>query len=509
MSTKIIARNSLWYGVETVIGLVSGLFTTIAIARVLGPEKLGPFVYVGWLTSVAASLGGLGIPAATSKYMGEYLGRGELGIARAMFFLTLRLQTILAVCLTALGLSAVFLIADPSKVVFAGLLTASILPMMINFIPAQANAASEDLWANVPASIASTLVYVCGVILVLTFSWGLRGLAANVLLMRLVDLIVRFVPAYRRLSKLPSDIVPIEVRSKLFIFARQNVVLLFLSAIVWDRSEMFFLQYFSDVRQLAFYSVVINITERLRLVPQIFGNALNPTIMAQYGRDANRLTGMVSTALRYLGLVILPVNVGIAVLSAPFIRLTYGAKYLEAIPLMAFASLLAIPKALLSPVSSFLGATENQHIVVRWTLVVAVVNVALDLWLIPTGGAFGAVIANGVAQIVIALLLFLHAAKLLAIRLPIRSLAKITLSTAVMAGAVCLVPLTRWTPIVALLIGTAIAAIVLLLMLRVTRSIEPRDLERFQSARRRIPDKLGSWLDRGLALLIPSPALGR
>ena len=82
-------------------------------------------------------------------------------------------------------------------------------------------------------------------------------------------------------------------------------MLLFLAAVVWERSEMLFLQYFSDARQLAFYSVVFNITERLRIFPQVFGSAIGPTIMAQFGRDPEKLNAMVSAAIRYLGLVVL------------------------------------------------------------------------------------------------------------------------------------------------------------------------------------------------------------
>jgi O-antigen/teichoic acid export membrane protein len=503
MSTRIIARNSLWYGLETGLGFASGLFTSIAIARVLGPEKLGPFVYVGWLTNVAASLGGLGIPAATSKYMGEYLGRGEPGTARAIFFLTLRLQTMLAVFLTALALVVVRAVVDPSRFAFAAFLAAAMLPAMINFIPAQAFAAAEDLGANVPASLAGNITYVTGVVLVLSMGWGLVGLGVTVLCMTIVEMLFRLIPAVKRFRRFPEGQLPPEVRRKLFAFSRQNVLLLLLSAIVWDRSEILFLQHFSDVRQVAFYSVVFNISERARIIPMIFGSAVNPTILAQYGRDPVRLNGIVSNAVRYLGLVTLPVNLGIAVLSAPLIHLLYGSRYLEAIPLMMVAMVLAIPKALLAPVSSLMGATENQNIVVRWTVVVAILNVALDFWLIRAHAAMGAVIANGVAQTVMALALFLRASKLLDLRFPVRPFFKIALSAGVMAVAIRLIPMDRWSPLASLPAGALAGGAVFLLMLRLTGSLEAQDGARLEQLRGRLPAWLRPWVDRGAALLIP------
>jgi len=317
-------------------------------------------------------------------------------------------------------------------------------------------------------------------------------------------LIIRVIPAFKRVRGFPSGTVPAEVRRRILTYSRQNVVLLALAAIVWDRSEILFLRYFSDVRQLAFYSVVFNISERLRLVPQIFGSALIPTILAQYGRDPGRLNSIVSTAVRYIGFVVLPVNIGIAVLAAPFIRLLYGSRYEEAIPLMAIAALLAVPKALLGPLTTLLGATENQHVVVRWTIAVAVLDISLDFLLIPRYAAMGAVIANGVSQAAIAAILFFHAAKLLQLRVPLLTLGKTGISAAVMASVVFPIVLTQWTPIAVVVIGSLAGAAVFFLMLRMTGSLESQDRVRFQQISDRMPAQLRHWANRTMDMLIPS-----
>ena len=91
-NTKTIARNTGWYGLENVISFVVTLFTSIAIARTLGPSKMGYIIYVMWIASVVSSLGGMGIPATTRKYMAEFLGMGDRGTARYIYFRTLMLQ---------------------------------------------------------------------------------------------------------------------------------------------------------------------------------------------------------------------------------------------------------------------------------------------------------------------------------------------------------------------------------------------------------------------------------
>src|SRR5580658_8286413 len=84
-----IARNSIWYAIEAGIGILATLATTIVIARLIGPQRLGYFNYIYWLSNTAGGLASLGIPATTGKFMAEYLGGGQKGIARAIFFFTL------------------------------------------------------------------------------------------------------------------------------------------------------------------------------------------------------------------------------------------------------------------------------------------------------------------------------------------------------------------------------------------------------------------------------------
>ena len=67
MNSNTITKNSFWYGIETITNLLLSFFTSIVIARTIGPEKLGYFLYMWWIAGVAGMVGSLGIPAATRK----------------------------------------------------------------------------------------------------------------------------------------------------------------------------------------------------------------------------------------------------------------------------------------------------------------------------------------------------------------------------------------------------------------------------------------------------------
>ena len=69
-----ILHNSFWYGLETVLETIVFLGTSIAVARYLGPEKLGEFTYINFFVATVTRTSGSGLSGATRKYMAEFLG---------------------------------------------------------------------------------------------------------------------------------------------------------------------------------------------------------------------------------------------------------------------------------------------------------------------------------------------------------------------------------------------------------------------------------------------------
>jgi O-antigen/teichoic acid export membrane protein len=502
MNTPTIARNSLWYGVETAIMLVSGILTSIVIARALGPVKLGHYTYIAWLVNITASIGALGVPSATSKYMGEYLGRGEAPVARAIFFDTLRLQTCMATLLTLIAICIAWFATAPDMRWTAVLLSAAMWPAMVIWIPSQANMARENMFANVPSALLSNMIYVIGVILTVIFSRDTVGLAATLLTMRSAELLMRIVPVLRWMRGIPYALVPAAVRRRLINFSFQSTILMLLAIIVFDRSEVILLRYFSDIRQLAFYTVVFNVTERLRSLPQVFSSAVGATMIAQYGRNPANLKSILSGTIRYLALMAAPVHVGLAILSGPIILFTYGSKYSEAIPLMAVASLLALPRVVLAPVSSLLAATDRQDLSIKWGLWMAALNIALDFALIPKFGGMGAVLANGVAQTVAVVGLCWFANDAAKLAWPIAALSKIGFASAAMAAAVLFLPHTHSHGLDVLL-GICVGIVIFFAMIKMTRVLDETDRDRLALLGNRLPSAFRSSFARLVELLAP------
>jgi O-antigen/teichoic acid export membrane protein len=474
--------------VEVGATIVATFLTSVAIARTIGPQRLGYFNYVYWLTNMTGLIGSMGIPATTGKYMAEYLGGPEKHLVRAIFAKTIRIQLMLASLVALAGVALSFLFAEPGFHLIFALLAISVLPQMVAFIPSQANVARERPSANTRASLAGSLAYVVAVTLTLFFGWDLLGIAGSVLLSRSVELVLKTRSVLDWLRQMPAADLPITLKARMFSFSIQGSVLLLINVVVWDRSDILFLRIFqSDTRQLAFFSVAFSLVEKLLLLPQSLGFAIGTSQLAEYGRDPKRLLRMTSSGVKYLAICAFPLLIGAASLSQEIVGNIYGAQYLRMSQVFAISALFALPRALLLPVDNLLRAAENQRFLLGWNLVCAALNVVLDLALIPSQGAAGAAVANGVAQAIAVLGSWVFAYRRFALDIAFAFFGKLALACSVMAAAVILlsnlVPSSWW----ALLSAIAAGAAIFILMTRFLSLLADDDRQRLLKLDRYLP----------------------
>jgi O-antigen/teichoic acid export membrane protein len=508
-NTKTIVRNAGWSSVENVINLVVALFTSIAIARTLGPSKNGYIVYISYIASVVSNLGGLGLPSTTRKYMAEYIGMGDRGTARYIYLRTLLLQIGLATVATGGLLCWVLGDAHADYKLASALLVLSIWPGMVTGISAQANVAMEDMAANVPGSAISSVVYFLAIAATVVLKWGVVGVGLALFLMRSVDFLVRQFPTMRRvLSWETTHINPPGLHKRMMTFAGHSVIGMLLGMIVWERCEVLLLKNLcADIRQVAFYSVAFSMSNELLMGATIFGAATGATIFAQYGRDKSKLPEMSASIFRYLFLLSIPLHFIFSALAVPLLLLLFGHLYAGAAVVATLAPLLCLPKAFLSPANNILQSHERQIIVNTATVIAGVVDVGVAWALIPAYGAVGACIGSGAAQLTAVGLMWAAGIRLYKIRLPWRMIAKVTLISVVAALTAHFVA-ANLAPLWAVVCGGSASLIVLISLMYLLRVLEPMDGERLRNVARMLPKLLAAPADRAISLLVRTDYAG-
>jgi len=503
-NAKVIGRNFIFMGLEVVITLVCTLLTTVVIARVIGPTRLGYFNLVFWLTTITCSVGSLGIPLTTFKYMGEFLGGGKKELARAVFFYNLWAQTAIASALTAISMVAVFAIVDREYRSCSALLVLSMVPNMITFVASQANSAAEDAALNTRGALVGAVVYVLAVAVSLFLGWNLVGIAAGVLLYRTSELAVKIVPVFKSMKNVPQVPLPVQIRKRMFTFSGLSTGLMILQIVIWDRSDVIFLKLLQpDIRQLAFFSVCFNVADRLMRMPQTFASALSATQMAEYGRDKERLFKMTSQASTYVLLGALPILIGVACIGGPFIRVMYGSQYLPAIPVFIVVALLSIPRAVLMPAQTLLYSAEDLGFILKWGCAAALINVLLDLALIPGHGALGAAWANGIAQTFAAISIWGRVLVSYPVRIDMPALLRLSAATLAMAAVVLGVVAMPISAVMQLSIAVPVGVIVFVITSRLFMVLQKDDRRRLLALSALLPPPVGASLTRLVDFLVP------
>ena len=507
-NAKVIGRNFIFMGLEVVITLVCTLLTTVVIARIIGPTRLGYFNLILWLTTITCSVGSLGIPLTTFKYMGEFLGGGKKDLARAVFFYNLWAQSAIASALTAISMIAVFTVVDPAYRVCSALLVLSMVPNMITFVPSQANSAAEDAALNTRGALVGAIVYVLAVAVSLLLGWNLVGIAASVLLYRSAELVVKIVPVFKSMENVDRVPLPREIRKRMFAFSGLSTGLMVLQIVIWDRSDIIFLKLLQpDIRQLAYFSVCFSVADRLMRLPQTFANALSSTQMAEYGRDKDRLFRMTSQASTYVLLGALPILIGVACIGGPFIRVMYGPQYLPAIPVFIVVALLSIPKAVLMPAQTLLYSAEDLGFMLRWGCLAAVINLVLDVALIPGHGAIGAAWANGIAQTIAAVSIWGRVLVRYPVRIDMPLLLRLAAATLAMVIIVLGIVATPLSPIMKLGVAIPAGAIVFVLTSRMFTVLQKEDRRRLLMLSALLPTPISSSFTRLVNFLVPQPTV--
>jgi O-antigen/teichoic acid export membrane protein len=503
-NTRTIASNSFWNGLEMVCSVVVAFATSVPMARVIGPERMGYYNYVQWLVNLGGMVGLLGIPGATRKYMAEYLGAGKPEIARAVFRATLKLQTMIASAIVAVGLSAVLWGAPSDYRWISFFLVLSLWPGMVASIPSQANVAGERMAFNTAGSLASYVVNIAAVTISLLLGWNLLGIAIGVLALRAVDCGVRLFLVYRWLGNVRAVPLPADVKRKMTTFSGFNLALMILNMIVWDRSDIVFLRHLvRDPAQISFFSGAFNLIERVQAIPLAFGSAALATIQAQYGRDRLELPKVVSNALWYGFVCSTPLLIGLAAMSAQVIPFLYGAKYMPAIPVLAVAALLAIPKCLVAPAWSLMEAETLQGFLVCWLIFCAIVNIGLDILFIPRLEAMGAAIANGIAQLLLPLGLVWRVHSLFPLTFRWGATARLLLSGGVMA-AVVLAIASRFPAWWGMAVEVVLGAAVFMLCMRLAHVLRGDDRQRLLLLETLLPKPLRSSFTWVVLFLAPA-----
>lgn len=465
MSAPSVARHTAFNFLTIALTSGLGVVLTAVIARVLAPERMGLYTLATWLVTVMGLVANLGYVTAAMKHMAEALGRGDEAEAAGVLAFSTR-QVLLTACLAAIALvgAAPWLGQLYAAPTLAPALWVGALGVIPTALVTLFTASAQALWryGQVAALTAVQVgLMLLGTFLALWLDLGLAGLlGATALAAAVVALGYMLAFGSWRADWWRAPLPP-ERRAAIRRYQAPVFVMLLLDAVVWQRSELFFLGASHPGRQVAFYGLAFNLAYMaMKLIPGTLVGLLIPRMArAQGAGDEAQTLRIFAVSTRYMAMLAWPVAVGGSLVAAPLVALLYGPGYEPVAGLLVallFASALVMIYGF--PTSSLLYAANGQVRMVKIGLGVAVLNLALAAWWIPAHGAWGAVAANAAAQLASLYPGLVVARRLTGARPPVRSVLQLALA-AILMGVPVAALVQGAPPWLALLVGPPLGAV--------------------------------------------------
>lgn len=392
-----LARETGWLIVAKLVQGLCSFLATLAVARHLGPGAFGELSLAIATASLVGAIAALGLEHIASR---ELSGAGDSKLDGRVLPALRALRGIGAAAGAGVLLAMAFSPPASSHGISGLLLVMCLLPIaqVGDISEWQLIAGGRSKWVAFTAIAVSPLAAALRLLLVLmdgnllgfawvfVAEWGLRSLLLSLASNRLA---VQSQPDHAQLARTAVALL------------RESAPLLLagIAVFIYMRIDQFMIAAMLDTRQVGLYSAIVVVSEAPLVLPALLLRASLPILTRQAADAPDAAAESFVRLLRGCFYLHVAGAAILAIFAEPIVTLMYGEPYREAST--AFRLLvLGAPFVALGVLSSaWLVIHRCTGHALRRTILGVVVNIALNLVLIPRFGIAGAALATLVAQI--------------------------------------------------------------------------------------------------------------
>lgn len=378
-------------------GLV-GLLGSIIIVRSLDAKQYGHLSYLLWLSATLSALGMLAFPHALTKISAELRGSGRVDDARRLerwvFRWLLIINGVLGIGVVLFGIVSARNTTDLSMI--GGVMVVNAVNRVLCSRYYAQQRYLRVTWSSMATSLAQVL-------LVILFAWVrpripefffalvAPSLASTVIL-------AQGLRPWRTQSTRNPDR---QVVSQYVRYLLPASIVLVSEVIVWQRSGLFFLKQYSSDAQIGYFSLAYTFYSMVLSLGWALANGFYPAVSNYFG--AGRTSAIMREVRRGIVILVLysaPVMYGGIVGIGTALKLVYGLKMAPAIPVAEILLVGLVPGVASSIFAVTLNAGGEIWRNVKIGTIMAILNLSLDVLVIPRYMAVGAAAASTATQII-------------------------------------------------------------------------------------------------------------
>lgn len=401
-----IAKNTTILFIASIVTYILGFFITIYTANYLGAEGFGIISTALALTGIFAVFTDLGLSTLTVREVARDKGLKNKYVGNIAI-----IKLILSITTFGLLFLTVNIIGYPEQIKnVVYIITFSIILNSYSGILTSIFQAYEQMEHQSIAIILNSVAMLVCTLLAIFFQKGILVFASIYIIGTGITFVYLLIIYFWKFSMPKIEIDPhfwkLNIKEALpFSISSIFALLIF-------RVDTVMLSIIKGSIDVGWYNAAYKLMEALIFIPAVYTTSIFPFLSSMYVTSKKPIITAYEKSFKYLILLSLPIAVGTTLLADQIILLIYKEAFVESI--LALQILIwVLPFTFLNYIlGSLLTSINKQYTVLKITILVLIINVGLNLVLIPQFSYLGAAAVTVISDAIAVILSFYVASQL-------------------------------------------------------------------------------------------------
>lgn len=427
---KKLAKSAVIVFIFTVLANILIYLYRIIVARHFGPEVYGLFTLAVMISTWFITFAKFGLNLGLIRYIPLYKGQKKINRIRYIFR-SIRFFNLISSIIFALILffSAKFISVNifhnSNLIVFLQIFSITIPLSVIytNFLSV-IRASEKVSWHCFLFNLLPNLIKVGFLIVLILIGLKINAVLFSYVLGFLFALSITYIVCK---SILPNIFEKYSLNKKLRRKVFREVLsyswpLLFFGLIVsiFQWTDSFIIGFFKTVEDVGVYNTAMNTAILLTFTSELFMLLFFPLVTRQYGKKNIKLIRELSKqVVKWIFILNLPFFILMLLFPGTFINILFGKQYIIAGYALRFLAVGTLFSSIFIVPHDLILMSGKSKLVLFDIIIVSILNIILDIILIPKYGINGAAIATMISLIILNLLFLFQAKHILSI-VPLR-----------------------------------------------------------------------------------------
>lgn len=455
-----VVKNSIALMGGYTFGVIANLLSIGMIARYLPLKVFGDYGFVLAISMTFAII----IDMGTNQILIREIARNR-NLTQQIFSAGLILKVFFSIICFSLIVITIHLILDSRQLIYSAYICAlAIVVFMMGDIFDDIFKAYEKMEYSAYLKIIEETTYILGIIAVVFFDLGLNGVFLAMLFTYMIRIVVGFVTVSKKFfsPRIRLDMPTIE-----WIFKESypiGISKIFRTTSL--RIDTILLKILRNREEVGLFHGIYRIIIVGLFIPRNITDSIFPLFSKYSGKHNVSLNTAFEKSFKFIFILVLPLIFAAFLISDKIITIILGSKFLDAVPLFQLLIFLWGVTFFSVLCNKILNASDHQKFATIATGVCLIINVILDLILIPRYGYMGAGYATCGAEIVLFIAMFSfvyrYVCQISIIKVIIRPL--ISGGVAVVTGLVVANDFTQYAYIISIFISIVVYIFMLIIL---------------------------------------------